>query len=68
MRISKVIIEKFRNIKNKELDFPDSETGLAQDLIILTGMNGSGKTSILQPILLSHRPPSLMHTFIPYKN
>jgi ABC-type branched-subunit amino acid transport system ATPase component len=32
------------------LDFTDSETGLAKDLIVLIGMNGSGKTSILQAI------------------
>jgi len=28
----------------------DSETGLAQDIIVLIGMNGSGKTSLLQAI------------------
>ena len=40
--------KKFRNIP--DLDFTNPETGLARDLILLIGMNGSGKTSILQAI------------------
>jgi len=36
--------------KDLTLDFTDTETGLAQNLIVLIGMNGSGKTSILQAI------------------
>ncbi len=40
--------KKYR--KSRVFNFTDPETGLAQDIIVLIGMNGSGKTSILQAI------------------
>jgi predicted ATP-dependent endonuclease of OLD family len=40
--------KKFRNLP--DLNFADPETGLARNIVVLIGMNGSGKTSILQAV------------------
>ncbi len=50
MKVQKIELKYFKKFRHQEFDFTDSETGLAKDLIILVGMNGSGKTSILQAI------------------
>ncbi len=50
MKIQSVELNYFKKFKELKLDFTDSETGLARDLILLIGMNGSGKTSILQAV------------------
>lgn len=52
MKVQSVNLKYFKRFRNSgELfDFTDAETGLARDLIVLIGMNGSGKTSILQAI------------------
>jgi predicted ATP-dependent endonuclease of OLD family len=54
MKIQRVELEFFKKFhKSKSFDFTDPETGLARNIILLTGMNGSGKTSILQAIAAS---------------
>ena len=50
MKIQSLQLEYFKKFRQRDLDFTDSETGLAKDLIVILGMNGSGKTSILQAI------------------
>ncbi|MCE2696686.1 MAG: AAA family ATPase [Nostocales cyanobacterium LE14-WE4] len=50
MKIQSLKLKHFKKFRDQELDFTDPETGLAQDLIVLIGMNGAGKTSILQAI------------------
>lgn len=50
MKVQSVELSYFKRFRNKNLDFTDPETGLANDLIVLIGMNGAGKTSILQAI------------------
>ena len=50
MKIQSINLKYFKKFKNKKFDFTDLETGLARDLIVLIGMNGAGKTSILQAI------------------
>ena len=51
MKVSSVKLKYFKRFRDlPDLDFTDSETGLAKDLIVLVGMNGAGKTSILQSI------------------
>jgi predicted ATPase len=50
MKVQSVQLKYFRKFRDKFLDFTNSETGLAQDLIVLVGMNGAGKTGILQAI------------------
>ncbi len=50
MKVQKLYLRNFKRFDNLELDFRDPETGLAEDLIVLVGQNGSGKTSILQAI------------------
>lgn len=45
MRIKKIHLEKFRNYKTFSFDFPD-------DGIVLEGLNGTGKTNILEAIFL----------------
>lgn len=50
MKIQSVELKYFKKFRDKRFDFTDPETGLAKDLILLIGMNGSGKTSLLQAI------------------
>lgn len=50
MKIQSIKLRHFKRFKELERDFTDPETGLAKDLIVLIGRNGSGKTSILQAI------------------
>ena len=50
MKVQSLHLKYFKQFRDKELHLIDSETGLAQDLVVLIGRNGSGKTSILQAI------------------
>lgn len=50
MKVQSIQLKYFKKFRDYELDFTDSETGLARNLIVLIGMNGAGKTSILQAI------------------
>lgn len=50
MKVQSIQLKYFKKFRDQPLDFTDSETGLAQDLIVLIGMNGAGKTSVLQAI------------------
>ena len=51
MKVQSVELKYFKKFRNPPVfDFTDSETGLARDIIVLIGMNGTGKTSLLQAI------------------
>jgi predicted ATP-dependent endonuclease of OLD family len=50
MKIQSINLKYFKKFKKEKFDFTDPETGLARDIIVLIGMNGAGKTSILQAI------------------
>lgn len=50
MKVLGITLENFKRFKKKHLDFSDPETGLAKDLIVLVGRNGSGKSTVLQAI------------------
>jgi predicted ATP-dependent endonuclease of OLD family len=50
MRIQKLRLENFKRFQSQDFDFRDPETELAEDLIVLVGQNGSGKSSALQAI------------------
>lgn len=51
MKVQSVQLRYFKRFwKPPIFDFTDPETGLARDLIVLIGMNGAGKTSLLQAI------------------
>ncbi|HEY9708137.1 MAG TPA: ATP-binding protein, partial [Oculatellaceae cyanobacterium] len=51
MKVQSVELKYFKRFRNPPVfDFTDPETGLARDLIVLIGMNGAGKTSLLQAI------------------
>lgn len=50
MKIQNLHLKNFKKFKEKNLEFCDTETGLAKNLIVLVGKNGSGKSSILQAI------------------
>jgi predicted ATPase len=51
MKVQSVQLKYFKKFMNPPVfDFTDPETGLARDLIVLIGMNGAGKTSLLQAI------------------
>ncbi|WP_071189735.1 ATP-binding protein [Trichormus sp. NMC-1] len=50
MKVQSVELKYFKKFRSQEFDFTDPETGLARDLIVIIGMNGAGKTSLLQAI------------------
>ncbi len=50
MKVQSVELKYFKKFRDRLFDFTDPETGLARNLIVLIGMNGAGKTSILQAI------------------
>ncbi len=47
MKLKKIKLENFRLFNNFELNIPDS------NLVVLVGINGSGKTTFLDAIALS---------------
>ena len=49
MKIKKVFISNYKNLKNLKMNFEKNDEIL--DLIVLTGSNGSGKTRILECVL-----------------
>lgn len=54
MKIQSVQLSHYKRFRQSpKFDFCDPATGLAQDLVVLVGMNGSGKTSLLQAIAAS---------------
>ena len=51
MKIQSLQLKYFKKFRSSPVfDFTDQETGLARDIIVLIGMNGAGKTSLLQAI------------------
>ncbi len=50
MKLNKLSLKNFKRIGELELDFTHEVTGVAEDLVLLQGANGSGKTSVLQAI------------------
>ena len=51
MKIKSLQLKYFKKFRSSPVfDFTDAETGLARDIIVLIGMNGAGKTSLLQAI------------------
>lgn len=51
MKVQSLQLKYFKKFRSSPVfDFTNSETGLARDIIILIGMNGAGKTSLLQAI------------------
>lgn len=50
MKVQRLCLQNYKRFNNRELDFRDPETGLAEDLIVLVGQNGSGKSSVLQAV------------------
>lgn len=50
MKVQKLCLKNFKRFHKRDLDFRDPETGLAEDLVVLVGKNGSGKSSVLQAI------------------
>lgn len=50
MKVQELRLRNFKRFHNRDFDFRDTETGLAEDLIVLVGQNGSGKSTVLQAI------------------
>jgi predicted ATP-dependent endonuclease of OLD family len=50
MKVQSIELKYFKKFRDSTFDFTNSETGLARDIIVLIGMNGTGKTSLLQAI------------------
>lgn len=50
MKVQRLCLRNFKRFRDQEFDFRDPETGLAEDLIVLVGQNGSGKSTVLQAI------------------
>ncbi|MDY6781866.1 MAG: AAA family ATPase [Cyanobacteriota bacterium] len=65
MKVRSLQLKYFKKFRDYNLDFTHPETGLARDLVVLIGMNGAGKTSVLQAIaatlgVATGRLPSLL--------
>ena len=52
MKIRELTVKNFKRFNQKSISFCDPETDLAQNLIVLLGHNGSGKSTILQAIAM----------------
>lgn len=50
MKVQTLHLQSFKQFRELTLDFTNSETGLAKELLLLVGANGSGKSTILQAI------------------
>lgn len=50
MKVQSVELRRFKRFEHKLISLVEEETGLARDLVILLGENGSGKSTILQAI------------------
>lgn len=50
MKVQSIQLKYFKKFEDYEFDLTNSETGLASDMILIIGMNGAGKTSLLQAI------------------
>jgi predicted ATPase len=50
MKVQELRLRNYKRFHNKTLNLRDPETGLAEDLIVLVGDNGSGKSSVLQAL------------------
>jgi predicted ATP-binding protein involved in virulence len=50
MHVQSMRLKYFKRFRDKHLDFTDPETGLARNLVVLVGENGSGKSTVLQAI------------------
>lgn len=50
MKVQSVELRCFKRFEHKPISLAEEETGLARDLVILVGENGSGKSTILQAI------------------
>lgn len=50
MKVQSIHLKHFKKFRDREFPFINPETGLAKDLIVLIGKNGSGKSTILQTI------------------
>jgi hypothetical protein len=51
MRLLRIQTEAFRGLPNRTYDFAHPGTGAPQDVVIITGEPGSGKTSLLEAIV-----------------
>lgn len=52
MRIKKLELKNFRGFEDLTIDFPEGESGLA----VFVGVNGSGKTSVVEGVVRSIKP------------
>jgi AAA15 family ATPase/GTPase len=50
MKVKSINLKYFKRFRDSKFDFTEPETGFAKNLIVLVGMNGSGKSTILQAI------------------
>ncbi|MFH0979977.1 MAG: ATP-binding protein [Planctomycetota bacterium] len=50
MKVKSLKIEYFKRFRQRPISFTDPETGLAKDLVVLLGNNGTGKSTVLQAI------------------
>ncbi|WP_437569587.1 AAA family ATPase [Sorangium sp. So ce542] len=67
LRLTRLDVRDFRGIDEISLDLRDAQ-GAALDLVVLAGANGSGKTALLEAILLLlHRPDKLPRDAAPLR-
>lgn len=66
MKIRKIKIQDYKIFDNIEFDFTD-ETGKTLDTIILAGINGTGKTTLID-LLINILTPEIVFTFFGFYN
>jgi uncharacterized protein (TIGR02646 family) len=64
--VERVHLENFRSIRRLSLEFPEHEVGSDRDpWLLLLGVNGVGKSSVLQAIALPFMTPAERRRYIP---
>ncbi|WP_165373523.1 ATP-binding protein [Sorangium cellulosum] len=67
LRLTRLDVRNFRGIDEISLDLCDAQ-GAALDLVVFAGANGSGKTALLEAVLLLlHRPDKLPRDAAPLR-
>jgi len=60
MKLRKILIDHFRGINSLELRFETQDKNNPEQLVVLAGPNGCGKTSVLEAILICLGRPDLL--------
>ncbi|MDR0972410.1 MAG: AAA family ATPase [Prevotellaceae bacterium] len=51
MKLKRIHIDSYKVFQNFEIDFCDEKSDTPQDIIVLAGVNGTGKTTLLEEVI-----------------